>query len=140
VTSTERARPAPGRQDQEEDESVLVAQWTRQIGKTEVLCQAGVTPDKTWTFKVWLAPLPSLDALPEPDLVFPTLLKDRQHAQHLMEMSLIDEISARAGLPRPFVDGMKLDASLPDEDPPEQGGHSRGTPPFSARGPSSALP
>lgn len=142
MNSTERARLVSARQDQEvpQDESVLVAQWTRQIGKTEVLCQAGVTPDATWTFKVWLGARADDRALPDPDLVFPTLLKDRQHAQHLMEMSLIDEISARAGLPRPFVDGMKIDASLPDEDPPLPGRRSRRAPPFSASGPSSAQP
>ena len=87
MSSTERARTVSGRQalqDAPEDDSVLVAQWRRRIGSTEVLCQAGVTVDETWTFKVWLAPLPEGDGLPEPDLVFPTLLKDRQHAKLLM--------------------------------------------------------
>ena len=113
MSSTERTRPVSGRQqlqDAPEDDSVLVAQWRRRIGNTEVLCHASVTLDETWTFKVWLAPLPAGDGLPEPDLVFPTLLKDRQHAQRLMEMSLVDEISARAGLPRPFLDGVKMES------------------------------
>ena len=125
MSSTERMRTVSGRQqlqDAPEDESVLVAQWRRRIGSTEVLCQAGVTIDKTWTFKVWLAPLPAGDNLPEPDLVFPTLLKDRQHAQRLMEMSLVDEISARAGLPRPFLDGMKMESDDAATEAPSQPG------------------
>ena len=95
-TAAGHSKPA----DAESVRKVFRKHWAQKIAKQEILFKAELSDEETWTFLAWLAPKKDR----APDFVFRTLLKNRQHAEGLMEMSLEDELSARKGLPRPYFD------------------------------------